>query len=60
MTSPNPQPACVAAGCPCRCHDGEGDDCDFEGCNFWPVGEPPSPDEEPELAAPSLRVTYDR
>jgi hypothetical protein len=54
MTNPDPDPACVAHGCPCQCHDGEGDDCDFQGCSFWPLGAPPDPDEEPEYAAPPL------
>ena len=50
--------ACIAHGCPCICHDGEGDDCDFQGCSFWPGGQDPDPDEEPEYAGPPLEVTF--
>ena len=60
MTNADPEPPCVAAGCPCVCHDGEGADCDFAGCSFSPFGEPPSVDPEQgeiELAAPSLEHT---
>lgn len=51
-------PPCVAHGCPCVCHDGDGDFCDFAGCSYWPHGEPPVIDPDAgELVGPPIKET---
>jgi len=58
MTKPESECACE-----CECHSdaaGEaGGFCSMPACDYWPQGQDPDPEqEEPELAAPPLEVTF--
>jgi len=41
----------------CECHIDAGF-CDRPNCLYWPNGQDPDPDEDGELAAPPLEVTF--